>query len=138
MGLKQRVVGITGSLSGVTSIFGSWQVCHTICLGLVGALGILGITVTGMPLLFLTRVALPAWLIAAALFAITLSFYLVRRCIPPSLLLFNAGILIAGVPFAEVGSARPLFWATGGLIALGGVVLFIRQKINRRKNHGKP
>ena len=62
--IKEKVMGATGSVSGVASVFGSWQVCHNICLGLIAVLAVLGVTVTGMPLLFLTKWAIPLWTIA--------------------------------------------------------------------------
>ena len=137
MGLKQRVVGITGSISGVTSILGSWQVCHTICLGLIGALSLIGITISGMPLFFLTTIAIPIWSVAAFLLAITIYLHVRKKCLPHSLLLFNTGILIAGIPFASLSQSRPFFWAMGGLIAAGGVALFIRQKMTKNKSGEK-
>lgn len=137
MGLKQRMVGITGSLSGVTSVLGSWQVCHTICLGLVGALGLIGITISGMPLFFLTTIAVPVWSMAAFLLAITVYLHVRKKCLPRSLLLFNSGILIAGIPFASLSQSRPVFWIVGGLIAAGGVALFIRQKITKNRTEEK-
>ena len=65
--VKEKFVGIAGSVSGVTSFLGSWQVCHNLCLGLIAFLGILGITIVGMPLIFLTKIAIHFWIVAIVL-----------------------------------------------------------------------
>ena len=131
---KTTVVGVTGSLSGATSIFGSWQVCHSICLGLIGLLSVIGITITGMPLLFLTTIAVPVWIFAAVLFAITYYLYLSRKCLPTSLVLFYAGLLIAGIPFPRLQGFTPVFWTTGGVLVVSAIILFVRDRRPRGKD----
>src|SRR3989338_4596148 len=98
--LKEKLIGATGSLSGAASILGSWQVCHNVCLGVIALLGIIGITVAGMPLLFLTEIAAPVWSVAFIMLAITFVLYYKKSCISKKLMLFNTGVVIAGVPFA--------------------------------------
>ncbi|MBI4210959.1 MAG: hypothetical protein HY544_05665, partial [Candidatus Diapherotrites archaeon] len=131
----QKTTTAAGAASGAASILGSWQVCHNVCLGLIALLGIIGITVTGMPLLFLTKIAVPAWLAAVALLGVTVYMYARHRCISPNLLILNSGLIIAGVPFQQGLSLQPLWWSMGGAVALGGVALFIRERISRRKCH---
>jgi hypothetical protein len=124
--LKERLVGATGSVSGVASILGSWQVCHNVCLGLIALLSIVGITLTGMPLSFLTKVAVPLWSVAVILLGIT--FYLYKRlgCVSKGLLVLNTGLITAGVPFFE--KFQLAFWVLGGIIAVYGIFLLITTK----------
>ncbi|MBI4150528.1 hypothetical protein HY492_00205 [Candidatus Woesearchaeota archaeon] len=130
--LKEKLAGAAGSVSGVASILGSWQVCHSVCLGIIALLSVLGITIVGMPLAFLTTIAVPLWLIALALLIITVWLYLSRKCISRNLILFNAGLIIAGTPFQAVKQFSIVFWTVGGLIALTAIVLFVKDRIRRR------
>lgn len=129
--IKEKFVGIAGSVSGITSILGSWQVCHNLCLGLIAFLSILGITVIGMPLIFLTKIALPFWIIATSLLLLTLFIYFKRRCISYKLILFNSGLIIAGTPFQSLHSFSPIFWIVGGTLVLFSISLFVKDKIKR-------
>ncbi len=131
--VKEKLIAGTGSVSGVTSVLGSWQVCHNICLGIVALLGLVGITVTGMPLLFLTKVALPLWTAAVVLLGITLILYFKKRCISQNLIIMNSGLIIAGTPLKQVQSFSSVFLAMGGAIALIGIILFIREKMQKKR-----
>ena len=71
-GIKERLLGASGSVSGALGFLGGYQVCHNVCMGLITLLTFLGITVAGMPLLFLTKVAIPFWIAALTLLSITL------------------------------------------------------------------
>lgn len=132
--IKEKFVGIAGGVSGITSILGSWQVCHNLCLGLIALLSILGITVIGMPLIFLTKIALPFWIIAASLLGITLFIYFKKRCISYKLILFNSGLVIAGIPFQSLQAFSQLFWIIGGTLVIFSVSLFMKDKIKGRKH----
>ena len=138
--LKMRLISITESLSGFVSILGSWQVCHSVCLGVIFLLSIIGITVTGMPLLFLTKLALPLWIIAFTLLMVTFLLYFKKRCFSNNLLLFNSGIIIAGIPFQQFQKFTPFFWTIGGALSLTGIILFIKDRINKKvcKHETKP
>ena len=136
--LKEKAIGATGSVSGAASILGSWQVCHSICLGIIAVLGIIGITVVGMPLLFLTKVAVPLWSIAVLLLLATIMIYRSRKCISKNLIILNSGLIIAGIPFQPLQKFSILFWTIGGFIAAAGVFLFVKEKISNKKcNHEK-
>ena len=87
--LKEKLIGATGSVSGAASILGSWQICHNICLGLIAALSLIGVTVVGMPLLFLTKIAVPVWSIAVLLLIITTLIYLKKPCISRNLIIIK-------------------------------------------------
>src|SRR3989338_7247881 len=123
--LKEKLIGATGSISGVASVLGSWQICHNVCLGLIALLSVVGITVTGMPLLFLTTLAVPLWTAAVVLLLITLFFYFTRHCISSRLILLNTGLIIAGTPFSAVQKYNIFFWVIGGAISVTAIALFI-------------
>ncbi len=131
--IKEKIIGATGSVSGAASVLGSWQVCHNICLGIVALLSIIGITVVGMPLLFLTKVAVPLWIAAFALLLVTIGIYLKKKCISPKLIIFNSGLIIAGIPFQLLQRFSKIFWAIGGLLAVLSIYLFIKDKIKAKK-----
>lgn len=130
--IKERFVGIVGSVSGITAFLGSWQVCHNICLGIVSLLAILGITVAGMPLLFLTKVAIPFWIAAVILLGITFWIYLKRRCISKNLILFNLGLIIAGVPFQPLQEYNLIFWSLGGALVLLSITFFVKGRLRKK------
>ena len=132
--IKERIVGAAGSISGVASILGSWQLCHSICLGLITLLSLIGISVVGMPLLFLTKIAVQIWLFAVALLAITAVLYIKKKCISLKMIIFNIGVIIAGVPFKPL-QGTIFVWVIGGLIASIAIVLFIKDKM--KKSSGK-
>jgi len=126
---KERVIGATGSVAGVASILGSWQACHNVCLALVGFLSILGVTVIGMPLVFLTEVAIPIWTVAVILLIIAAILYIKKGCISNRLLLVNLGLIIGGVPFPFLQRFAEIFWIIGGVLVMTGISLFVRDKI---------
>lgn len=125
---KQKLLASTGTLSGAASIMGSWQVCHNICLGIIALLSIIGITVTGMPLLFMTKVAIPMWSVAVVLLAASIILYKMKKCISRNLIIFNSGLIMAGIPFQGVQSYSLYFWAVGGAISLAAVILFLKDR----------
>ncbi len=137
VGLKEKLVGITGSISGLTSFIGSWQVCHNICLGIIAFLSILGITIIGMPLLFLTKIAVPAWITAVVFLLISFGLYLKKECISGKLILFNSGLIIMGVPFQPLQDFSYFFWTIGGILILAVVFFFFKDKAAKGRNYGK-
>lgn len=130
--IKERLIGATGSVSGAASILGSWQVCHNICLGIIALLAVLGITVIGMPLAFLTTLAVPLWTIAAVLLLVTIAFYIKKKCISKNLIMFNSGLIVAGIPFGPVQDFRMLFWIIGWILAVASIYIFVKSKIQKR------
>ncbi|MBS3056993.1 MAG: hypothetical protein J4473_06190 [Candidatus Aenigmarchaeota archaeon] len=127
---KEKAVSAAGCASGAASILGSWQICHSLCLGVIAFLSIFGIVINGMPFLFLTDLALPFWSIAVALLAITSFMYFYRKCISRNLILLNIGLIIAGFPFQN--PFLPVFWAVGGIIAITSIILFFKKRIEKR------
>ncbi len=133
---KEKFLSISSSFSGLLGFLGGYQVCHNICLGIIALLSIIGISIVGMPLLFLTKVAVPFWIVAFFLLIASLFFYFKNKCISKNLLLFNSGIIIAGVPFNAFRDFLIIFWIIGSSLVLLSIVLFIKNKLgkNGRKN----
>ena len=118
--VKERFIGATGSISGLASILGSWQICHNICLGLIALLSVIGITVVGMPLLFLTKLAIPFWIATIILLIITMWFFVKKKCISSRLIMINSGLIIAGIPFQSIQNFSKVFWTIGGILVILG------------------
>lgn len=129
---KAKLVGKTGSISGFASILGSWQICHNLCLGLIALLSVLGITLVGMPFLFLTKIAIYIWSFAFVLLLVTLWFYFKKNCISGKLVLFNVGVIIIGIPFKSVQKFSIYFWVTGGSLVILAIFKYLENKFNRR------
>ena len=60
--ITEKAATLSSSFSGALSFLGGYQVCHNVCLGIIALLSLIGITIVGMPLLFLTKVAIPFWI----------------------------------------------------------------------------
>lgn len=135
---KEKVVGSVGSVSGAASVLGSWQVCHNVCLWIIAALGLIGITLTGMPLAFLTTIAIPMWSAAVVLLLATIYMYYRKMCISKNVILINSGLIISGTPFQQVQKFSVFLWVIGGGLAVTGIFLFIKEKIQKRAcKHGE-
>lgn len=132
-GRDEKVLGITSTVSGTASVLGSWQVCHSICLGIISLLSVIGITLTGMPLGFLTRIAVPMWSVAVILYGAVLMMYIRRRCVSRNLLLINGGLIIAGMPFQAVSPFKTILWVVGGIVVLAGIAGYVRAFIEKKK-----
>ncbi len=117
------LVKIASSASGMVSILGSYQVCHSLCMAAVTALALIGITITGMPLLFLQSIATPFWIVASIMLAVMIVLKATKLgCISGNALLFNAGVIIAGIPFLQ--QYNKIIWAIGGLMMLTSIIIF--------------
>lgn len=120
--MREKYTAYATTASSGASILGAGQLCHYTCLAVITALSFVGITVSGMPLFFLTKYIALFWGIAVFFFIITL-FY--RHCLSRFVLTANAGLLIAGFPF----TTKPyLFWITGGIVFTAAIM----QKILKR------
>ncbi|MBI2143416.1 hypothetical protein HYU20_03695 [Candidatus Woesearchaeota archaeon] len=134
--LKEKLIGASGSLSGITSFLGSYQVCHNLCMSTIALLSIVGITLAGMPLLFLTKVAVPFWTAAVALMLLTIFLYLKKRCVSEKLIIFNSGLIVAGVPFQPLQQFSLIFWTTGGALVALSAILLIKDKLAGKTKAG--
>ncbi len=114
--MQKKYAAYASTASSGASILGAAQVCHYACLGVIAALSFIGITLSGMPLLFLTKYAPLFWGIAVLFFALT---FVYRHCLSRSILTANAGLLIAGFPF----TTQPyIFWIVGGIVFTLGIM----------------
>ncbi|MBI2647236.1 hypothetical protein HYW99_02060 [Candidatus Woesearchaeota archaeon] len=130
--IKEKIVGLMGSFTGTLSFLGGYQVCHNACLALIYILTILGFTVAGMPLLFLTKVAIPFWTVAISLLTITIILkYKKIMNMSNKILLFNSGLIIVGVPFQQVQNFNYVFWIMGGILVVSSIGWFIYDKIKK-------
>jgi len=120
---KEKISTGTSIFSGIISFLGGYQVCHNVCLGIIALLSIIGITVVGMPLLFLQKFAIPFWIAAALL------FYFKKKCISSNMIIINLGIIIASIPFNFLQDYVKMFWIMGGIIVLVGISnIFMKKK----------
>ena len=127
--IKEKVLGATGSISGSLSFLGGYQVCHNVCLGLISILTLLGFTITGMPLLFLTRVAIPFWAIALALLILTIILKFGKNMeFSGKIILLNSGLIIAGIPFQELEKFNYIFWIIGGVFVVFSIGWYFYDK----------
>ncbi|MDI6720979.1 MAG: hypothetical protein QMD85_01220 [Candidatus Aenigmarchaeota archaeon] len=127
---KEKALSAFSGISGGLSFLGGWQVCHNLCLGIIALLSLIGITVAGMPLLFLTQYAIYFWSAAVLLLVPTLIMYWKnRKCMSGRLVMLNAGIVTASVPFLQ--NYQILFWAVGGFLIVASVFLFLRNRLAR-------
>ena len=129
--LIEKTGAISSTLSGTMSFLGGYQVCHNLCIVIITLLSIIGITVVGMPLLFLNKVAIPFWTAAVVLLVITLIFYFKKGCISKSIILFNTGIIIAGIPFQQLKNFTLVFWIVGGTLIIVSILLYIKSKLSK-------
>ena len=126
---KGKMLSLFSGISGGLSFLGGWQICHNLCLGIVAVLSLIGITIVGMPLLFLTRYALYFWLAAVLILMPTLIMYWKnRKFMSKNLIMLNIGIIIAATPFNSLQPYQLLFRIAGGALVVASVVLFLRNR----------
>ena len=128
--IKEKILGGTASMSGTLSFLGGYQVCHNACMALIVFLTFLGFTVAGMPLLFLTKVAIPFW-IAAVLLLTTMIIlkYKKRINISDKTFLLNSGLIIAGIPFQQLQQFNYILWIAGGVLVTYSIGWYLYEKI---------
>src|SRR3989344_4281051 len=127
---KEKYVSYVSTVSGASGIFSSYQVCHSICLGFIALLSLIGITLTGLPFLFLQELALPLWTIALILFAISLILYIKHKHQNmKNLLVFNSGAIIVGIPFENLSFLRTYFLLIGFSAIIFSLYLIIKKKL---------
>ncbi len=135
---KNSYLSYIGGVSSASGVFSSYQLCHSICLGVIALLSLIGITLVGMPLLFLQKLALPLWTIGLALFALSLILYIKLKCISKNLLIFNFGAIITGIPFENLQFLRSYFLVIGFSIIVISVYLIIKTRLeNKNELHQK-
>lgn len=131
--IKEKILGASGSLTGALSFLGGYQVCHSACLALVAFLTFLGFAVAGMPLLFLTKVAIPFWIAAVLLLVIMLALnYKKIIHLSNKMLLLNSGLIIAGIPFQQLQSFNYIFWIIGGVLVASSIWWYLYDKVKKK------
>lgn len=129
--IKEKIIGASGGVTGSLSVLGSYQICHNLCMGLISVLTVLGFTVAGMPLLFLTKVAIPFWIAAVSLLMVMLALnYKKIIHLSNKMLLFNSGLIIAGIPFQQFNY---LFWIAGGILIIFSIGWYFYDKIKKKR-----
>ncbi len=129
---KTKLLNSFSGFSAFLSTIGSsWGVCHSICLALITVLAGIGIALTGMPLLFLFQYNLYLWGAAVLLLMpSTIMFLKNPECISKNLMLFNFGVIIAGIP-VNLANLQPFSWLVGGTLILAAISLFIKSKFRK-------
>ena len=131
--VKEKMIAASGSVTGSLSFLGGYQVCHNACLGLISLLSLVGITVAGMPLLFLTKVAVPFWTLALALLILTIILKFGKNiAFSGKIILLNSGLIIAGIPFEQAQQFNYIFWIIGGSLAAFSVGWFVYEKLEKK------
>ncbi len=131
--VKEKIVGATGSLTGTLSFLGGYQVCHNVCMSLISILTFFGIVVAGMPLLFLTKVAIPFWIAAISILTITLILkYKNIIHMSDKIILFNSGLIIAGIPFQQLQQYNYIFWIVGGFLVVLSIGWFVYDRFKKK------
>ena len=133
MAIKEKLVGSVGAASAATSALGGYQVCHNLCMAVIALLSVIGITVSGMPLMFLNKVAVPFWIAGVAMLGILGYMRTKMKCVSGKLLVFNSGLLVAGVPFAPISQHPILLWVMGGALVLSAATLYLVEKLHGKK-----
>ena len=131
--LKEKILGGTAGMSGTLSFLGGYQVCHNACLALISMLTIFGFSVAGMPLLFLTKVAVPFWALALALLILTIILKFGKNMgFSGKIILLNSGLIIAGIPFQEVENFNYIFWIVGGILIIFSIGWYVYDKMGKK------
>ena len=131
--IKDKLLAGTGSISGALSFLGGYQICHNACLALISILTILGFTVAGMPLLFLTKVAVPFWTLALALLFTTIILkYGKNMQFSGKIILLNSGLIVAGIPFQQLQQFNYVFWIIGGSLVIFSIGWYIYEKVEKK------
>ena len=132
--LKEKILGTSGSITGALSFLGGYQVCHNACLALVAFLTFLGFAVAGMPLLFLTKVAVPFWIAAILLLSIMMTLkYKKIIHMSDKVILLNSGLIIAGIPFQQVQQFNYIFWIIGGVLVASSFGWYFYDRIKKKR-----
>ncbi|MBI2670421.1 hypothetical protein HYX18_00360 [Candidatus Woesearchaeota archaeon] len=132
--LNNKLIQGTNAVSGSVSVLGSYQICHNICMVLISLLSILGFTIIGMPLVFLTKIATPFWIAAVSLLTLMIILKLtIMKGLSTNMMILNSGLIIAGIPFKSLQIYKNYFFIMGGLIALLSIVIIINNKLHKER-----
>ncbi|MBI4018598.1 MAG: hypothetical protein HY368_03240 [Candidatus Aenigmarchaeota archaeon] len=117
-----------GSASGTGAIAGAHNVCHALCQGFVLFMALFGIAVSSTALMFLEDYAPYMWSIGLLFLTVSAYFFIAKGRGSQKLLLANAGILLAGVPFRQLDDYSTAFLAAGGIMITASIFLYLSEK----------
>lgn len=130
--IVERLAGVGSGLGGLMGVFSSWAVCHNVCTAAIALLAIIGITVTGMPLLFLQSVAVPLWTAAVIILAVLLLLKWRKiGCLSGRALLLNSGLIVFATPLQQLQDFSLAFRAAGAAMALAAAFMLIKGRFFR-------
>lgn len=135
---SSKAVEKVGSATGFLSLLGSYTICHNLCMAAVAVLAVVGITFSGLPFLFLLDYAVYFWGMAVLALAVALFLYFkMGHKQQTTLLLVNAGFVIAGIPFGFLRAYELVFQVVGGLIVAYAVGRFVVERFRKKRNGKK-
>jgi len=102
-------------------------------MAVIALLSVIGITVSGMPLMFLTKVAVPFWIAGVAMLGLLGYMRTKMKCVSGKLLTLNSGLLIAGIPFAPINQYPAVLWSIGGVLVIAAAGLYVKDKYGKKK-----
>jgi|SRR3989338_7787422 len=125
----ERCIGMLGSGSGSLSFLGSYNICHSICMGTLALFSMAGITLGNLPFLFLQDFAPYFWGAALLALAGTLVLYhATRHSVLKKWIWINAGFLLAGLPFRGVQEQLLWYQLTGGILVVYGLYVWKKER----------
>ena len=127
-GIKEKALSATGSVSGLSGIFSSYTACHNLCITAISLLSVIGITIAGMPLLFLQKIATPLWTAGLVLFGITAYLFYRHKSQNKGTIIANFGLLLAGTPFVQETDYKIYFWTAGAIIIIAAAIIAVLKK----------
>src|SRR3989338_2126341 len=131
-GLREKALSAASGLSGLMGVFSSWTVCHNVCTAAIALLAIIGITVAGMPLLFLQSVAVPFWTAAVLIFAVLVALKLKGMvCLSGNALMLNGGLILFGMPLQSLQGFILLFRLAGSVLILAAVARYVSSRFRK-------
>ncbi|MBI4095820.1 MAG: hypothetical protein HY438_03105 [DPANN group archaeon] len=117
---------------GGMGIISSYNVCHSLCMGIIAVLSVFGIFITGMPLFFLTKYQLYFWTFGIIILAVAVGLYFWKGpCISKKMIAANGGLLLAGFPFAR--GYEFIFMVIGFGIVLIIVLMYLFERFGNGK-----
>lgn len=132
LAFKNKLLGGSSTASGTFGAIGSLpNVCHSLCMTIVSALALFGITTSILPLMFLQTYKLYFWLAAFAFTALSIYFFLKSKkqlTRDRNLLFINGGLLIFGLPFSQLSDYMDFFRFVGVSLVVTGLFLFLFSK----------
>ena len=129
---SSKGIAAANAAVGGMSIVSSYNVCHSLCMSVIALLSVFGIIVTGMPLAFLTQYQIYFWSIGVGVLAVAAGLYFWKgQCMSPKLLAANAGLLLAGFPFA--GEFYAAFMLVGFAVVVAIIIIYLKERMERGK-----